>query len=93
MAHTTTTGTEVTFADFPLGTRVSGTVQGQDFTGTVSSLYGHGGHYKITDEGEWLTLVHSTLDGLSVVTDGDLITPAGRTVRAARVTPSSVRKI
>ena len=65
----------------PVGTRVSGTIFNQDFTGTVTSTSGRGGHF--TAGGGVIT--PSVLETVHISTDHPLTTPAGRQVRGCRV--------
>lgn len=65
------------------GDRVSGTVCGQSFTGTVTVVHGRGGHSAIDADGALTVLVPSTPDVVHIATDAPLTTPAGRTVSGA----------
>ncbi|WP_042404447.1 hypothetical protein [Streptacidiphilus carbonis] len=65
------------------GDRVSGTIQDQTFTGTVSIVHGRGGHFARDADGTLTVLVPSTPDVVHIDTDAPLITPAGRTVNGA----------
>ena len=65
------------------GDRVSGTIQDQSFTGTVSVVNGRGGHFAIDAAGTMTELEPSIPDAVHIDTDAPLTTPAGRTVTGA----------
>jgi hypothetical protein len=62
-----------------IGTRVSGHVQGQAFTGTVIGTGGRGGRFALR-EGKLTEVEPSVLESVTVKTDSPLTTPSGRQV-------------
>lgn len=79
-----------TYADFPVGARVSVTRNGSTVTGRIRGMWGHGGAYKVTTEGEWLTLRASVCDGINVDTDVPVYGPTGRPYVKLRTSPANV---
>jgi hypothetical protein len=65
------------------GDRVSGTIKGQSFTGTVTAVHGRDGHHAVDAAGVWTVLVPPTPDAVHVATDAPLTMPSGRTVHGA----------
>lgn len=64
------------------GMRVSGQMQGQAFTGTVTTTGGRGGHFALRD-GKLITLEAPVLESVTVKTDSPLTMPSGRLVNGA----------
>ncbi|NGO40647.1 hypothetical protein [Streptomyces ureilyticus] len=71
------------------GIRVSGEVQNQTFTGTVSGVGRRGGRSALAG-GKLTVLEPGVLESVSVRTDQPLTTPAGRTVHHARLTGAAL---
>jgi hypothetical protein len=63
-----------------IGDRVSGTVLGQDYTGTVDNVHGRGGRSVLNADGALVEVEPSTPDAVHIASDVPLTTPAGRTV-------------
>lgn len=63
-----------------IGDRVSGTVLGQDYTGTVNNVHGRGGRVRLDADGTFTEIEPSTPDAVHITSDVPLTTPAGRTV-------------
>ncbi|MFI0901775.1 hypothetical protein [Streptomyces sp. NPDC020983] len=63
-----------------IGDRVSGTVLGQDYTGTVDNVHGRGGRYARDADGALVEVEPSTPEAVHIASDVPLTTPAGRTV-------------
>ena len=73
-------------AGIEIGTRVSGVIAGQPFTGVVCTIGRRGGRSSIDADGKFTVIEAGELESVVVRTDNELATPSGRKVKLAHLT-------